>query len=85
MGNDATEAGKIACAHGAPSVPDPRRPRSRPVLWLFGVRRGNAYVDLNGIDVIVIGTLLSVVARNAYRREQPWARWLMWSDRAGYG
>jgi len=32
----------------------------------------------SGIDLIVIGTLLSVVALTAYRREQSWAWWLMW-------
>src|SRR6266550_3546297 len=32
----------------------------------------------SGLDLIVIGTLLSVVALKPYRREQPWAWWLMW-------
>jgi hypothetical protein len=32
----------------------------------------------SGIDLIVIGTLLSVVALVGYRREQPWAWWVMW-------
>jgi len=53
-------------------------PRSRPVLWLFGVRPGNAYVDLGGeLDARFGFSRISTPVANiaSWRFEGPW-RWI---------
>jgi hypothetical protein len=32
----------------------------------------------SGLDLIAMGTLLSVVVLKGFRRNQPWAWWAMW-------